>query len=98
MTAVFTANDQMAIGVLLALHEAGRDVPVDVSVVGFDDVPEAAYVIQPLTTVRQDFPAIGRAAIGMLTATIAGEKLQKPSLIDPELVVRHSTASPRPDR
>ncbi|MBB2986870.1 LacI family DNA-binding transcriptional regulator [Terracoccus luteus] len=98
VTAVFTANDQMAIGVLLALHEAGREVPVDVSVVGFDDVPEAAYVIPPLTTVRQDFPAIGRAAIGMLTAAIAGEKMQKPSLIDPELVVRRSTASPRPDR
>ncbi len=98
VTAVFTANDQMAIGVLLALHEAGREVPVDVSVVGFDDVPEAAYVIPPLTTVRQDFPAIGRAAIGMLTAAIAGEKQQKPSLIDPELVVRRSTAAPRPDR
>ena len=53
--AVFTANDQIAIGLLLALHEAGRPVPDDVSVVGFDDQPEAAFLIPPLTTVRQDF-------------------------------------------
>ncbi|MGW5242142.1 LacI family DNA-binding transcriptional regulator [Monashia sp. NPDC004114] len=94
VTAVFAANDQMAVGVLRALHEAGRSVPGDVSVVGFDDVPEAAYLIPPLTTVRQDFSEIGRAAIDMLTAAIAGETDQVPSLIDPELVVRASTSPP----
>jgi DNA-binding LacI/PurR family transcriptional regulator len=98
VTAVFAANDQMAIGVLRALHEAGRSVPDDVSVVGFDDVPEAAYLIPPLTTVRQDFTAIGHEAISMLTAVIAGETDQAPSLIDPELVVRASTAPSRQSR
>ena len=97
VTAVFAANDQMAIGVLRALHEAGRSVPEDVSVVGFDDVPEAAYLIPPLTTVRQDFEAIGREAIAMLTAAISGDTGdtdQVPSLIDPELIVRASSAPP----
>jgi DNA-binding LacI/PurR family transcriptional regulator len=94
VTAVFAANDQMAIGVLRALHEAGRAVPDDVSVVGFDDVPEAEYLIPPLTTVRQDFSAIGREAIAMLTAAISGETDQVPSLIDPQLIVRASTAPP----
>ncbi len=61
VTAVFAANDQIAIGLLRALHEAGRRVPQDVSVVGFDDLPETGYLIPPLTTVRQDFPASGAA-------------------------------------
>lgn len=97
VTAVFSANDQMAIGVLRALHEAGRSVPGDVSVVGFDDVPEAEFLIPPLTTVRQDFEAIGREAIAILTAAISDETHvgteQVPSLITPELVVRASTAA-----
>ncbi|MDN5796589.1 MAG: LacI family DNA-binding transcriptional regulator [Intrasporangium sp.] len=94
VTAVFAANDQMAIGILRALHESGRAVPEDVSVVGFDDVPEAGYLIPPLTTVRQDFSAIGRSAIAMLTAAISGDADHVPSLIDPELIVRASTSSP----
>ena len=59
-SAVFVANDQMAIGVLHAFAEAGLVVPRDVSVVGFDDIPEAGYLNPALTTVRQDFQAIGR--------------------------------------
>ncbi len=94
LTAVFSANDQMAVGLLRALHEAGRSVPDDVSVVGFDDVPEAAYLIPPLTTVRQSFTEIGREAIAMLTNAIGGESDQVPSLIDPELIVRSSTSPP----
>ena len=69
-------------------------MPRDVSVVCFDDVPEAEYLIPPLTTVRQDFAAIGREAISMLTAAISGETDQVPSLIDPELIVRASSAPP----
>ena len=91
ITAVFTGNDQIAIGALLALHEAGRRVPEDVSVVGFDDQPEAAYLIPPLTTVRQDFDAVGVRAVEALTAAIAGSTGDPPSLITPELVVRAST-------
>ena len=63
ITAVFSANDQMALGLLRRLHEAGRDVPRDVSVVGFDDLPEAAYLTPPLTTVRWDFVELGRRAV-----------------------------------
>ena len=70
VTAVFVANDQMALGVLRALHEAGRGMPSGVSVVGFDDIPEAAYLIPPLTTVRQDFTEVGSRAIQLLLDAI----------------------------
>jgi DNA-binding LacI/PurR family transcriptional regulator len=56
---VFVGNDHMAIGLMSALRERGLRVPEDVSIVGFDDVPEAAYLSPPLTTVRQDFAALG---------------------------------------
>ena len=89
-SAVFIANDQMAIGVLHAFAQAGISVPGDVSVVGFDDVPEAAYLNPALTTVRQDFHAVGRRAIELLTAVIDGVSSATP-LLAPELIVRDST-------
>ena len=91
-TAVFVANDQMAIGVLHALTEAGLSVPRDISVVGFDDIPEAAYLNPALTTVRQDFHAIGQRAIELVTATLEGTDTTMP-LLSPELVIRDSTAA-----
>ena len=91
VTAVFCANDQMALGLLRALSEAGRSVPGDVSVVGFDDIPEAAYLVPPLTTVRQDFTAVGRRAIEIIQAALTGEPVPE-RLISPELVVRASAA------
>ncbi|MFC5729475.1 MULTISPECIES: LacI family DNA-binding transcriptional regulator [Nocardioides] len=94
VTAVFCANDQMALGLLRSLSEAGRSVPDDISVVGFDDIPEAAYLIPPLTTVRQDFDAVGRRAIQILRAAITDEPGPE-RLISPELVVRDSTQAPR---
>lgn len=75
------ANDQIAAGLLLALHEAGRPVPDELSVVGFDDVPVAAYLVPPLTTVRQDFGAVGRQAVEALSSAIAGSDAPAPSLI-----------------
>ena len=96
MTAIFVANDQMALGVLRALHEAGRHVPGDVSVVGFDDVPEAAYFLPPLTTVRQDFDEMGRRSLRLLLETMEPSGDTTPHLeVTPELIVRSSTASPR---
>lgn len=92
VTAVFCANDQMALGLLRSLCEAGRSVPHDISVVGFDDIPEAAYLIPPLTTVRQDFDAVGRRAIQILSSAITGDTAPE-RLIGPELVVRASTRS-----
>ena len=100
VTAIFAANDQMAVGVLRALAEAGRRVPSAVSVVGFDDIPEAAYLIPPLTTVRQDFTAVGRLAIDVLRQAIDGAGPDQDTvarLIEPEVVLRASTA-PRPER
>ena len=95
VTAVFTANDHLALGVLRALHEHGRRVPDDISVVGFDDVPEAAYFIPPLTTVRPDFGAVARASLGMLLAQIessSGGALRE--TIAPALVARQSVGPP----
>ena len=97
-TALFAANDQMALGVLRALHERGVRVPETVSVVGFDDVPEAAYYIPPLTTVRQDFEELGRRALAMLVAEIEG--VAEPagpdapalgSIVHAELILRATT-------
>jgi DNA-binding LacI/PurR family transcriptional regulator len=89
-SAVFIANDQMAIGILHAFAQAGISVPGDVSLVGFDDVPEAAYLNPALTTVRQDFHAVGQRAIELLTAVIDGVSNATP-LLAPELIVRDST-------
>ncbi|WP_157521579.1 LacI family DNA-binding transcriptional regulator [Mycobacterium sp. ACS4331] len=89
-TAAFVANDQMAIGVLHALVEAGLSVPDDVSVVGFDDIPEAAYLNPALTTVRQDFKAVGQRALELVIATLEGATASVP-LLSPELIVRDST-------
>ncbi|WTZ28444.1 LacI family DNA-binding transcriptional regulator [Microbispora sp. NBC_01389] len=96
VTAVFVANDHMAMGVLRALREAGRRVPEDVSVVGFDDVPEAAYFWPPLTTVRQDFGELGRQAFRLLLHRIADRDVGPARLVEPELVVRESTAAAPP--
>jgi DNA-binding LacI/PurR family transcriptional regulator len=94
-TAVFVANDQMALGLLRAMHEAGRAVPGELSVVGFDDIPEAAYFLPPLTTVRQDFIEMGRRSLRMLLRTIeTGHRASADSLVPPELIVRGSTAPP----
>ncbi len=90
VTAVFVANDQMALGLLNAVHEAGLSVPGDLSVVGFDDVPEAAYYTPPLTTVRQDFAELGRRGVQLVLARLSGEDLH-PSSVLPQLLVRGST-------
>lgn len=92
-TAVFAANDLMAIGLMHGFRDAGLDVPGDVSVVGFDDIPVAAHVWPPLTTVHQDFPALGRRAISILLAEIRGEQLPQYGPVEPLLRVRSSSAS-----
>ncbi|WP_091618228.1 LacI family DNA-binding transcriptional regulator [Amycolatopsis saalfeldensis] len=95
VTAVFAANDQMALGVLRALHEAGRSVPGEVSVVGFDDMDESACFWPPLTTIRQSFEAVGRHAVTALLSEItAGGRGGEPVMVPTELVVRASTAPP----
>jgi DNA-binding LacI/PurR family transcriptional regulator len=95
VTAVFCANDSMALGFLRAAAERGRELPRDLSVVGFDDVPEAAYFWPPLTTVRQDFGALGaRALESLLVQLMAGGEAGPVPPIVPDLVVRFSSAPP----
>lgn len=96
-TAIFVANDQMALGVLRAVNQARLDVPGDISVVGFDDVPEAAYFVPPLTTVRQDFGAVGRHSLEVLLQQVeGGSPRTDPVVIAPDLVLRESTGRPGP--
>ena len=94
-TAVFAANDRMALGLVHAFHERGIRVPEDVSVVGFDDVPDAQHFLPPLTTVRQDFRALGTLSVTTLLSELEGIEVPRRTLLEPELVVRASTAPPR---
>lgn len=95
VSAVFCANDHMALGLLRALNESGRSVPGDISVIGFDDIPEASYFTPPLTTVRQDFGELGRRGLELLVTQIEDD--HRPtgrSLVATELIVRGSTTVP----
>ncbi|MCC7207654.1 MAG: substrate-binding domain-containing protein, partial [Anaerolineae bacterium] len=95
-TALVVANDQMAMGAMRAFEESGLRVPQDVSVVGFDDIPEAAFTSPPLTTVRQEFDQMGRQGVEYLIEIIANPALPRSQrLIAPHLVRRESTAKPK---
>ena len=89
VTALFAANDQMALGSLRAFAEAGRTVPDDVAVIGFDDVEDAAEYSPPLTTVKQDFDELGAAAVASLV-TLIGRGEAAPDVLTPHLVPRAS--------
>ena len=96
VTAVFVANDDMAIGVMRAFAEAGRVVPDDISVVGLDDIPIAAYQSPPLTTVRQDFDTLARDGLQRLVRHIEGAGQDEEAAPQPVcLVVRRSSAAHR---
>ena len=85
----------MALGLLRVLHEEGRELPAALSVVGFDDMPEAAYFTPPLTTVRQDFTEVGRRSFQLLLDEIeSGRRSSVHATVQPELIVRDSTAPP----
>jgi DNA-binding LacI/PurR family transcriptional regulator len=83
----------MALGLLRRLYEAGREVPRELSVVGFDDIPEGAYFTPPLTTVRQDFAELGRRCLHILLGRIEGSAATPHVVVPPELVVRESTGA-----
>jgi DNA-binding LacI/PurR family transcriptional regulator len=94
-TAILCGNDDLALGVIRALHEAGRAVPGEVSVVGFDDAPHSAYLTPSLTTVRLDFIGLGRAAFGLLHGVLEESAPVAPHPVSvPELVVRESSGPP----
>jgi DNA-binding LacI/PurR family transcriptional regulator len=92
-TAILAATDQLALGAMRAAHELGLQVPGDVTVVGFDDVPEAATAAPPLTTVRQPLQEKGREAARMLAELQSGAPPRR-VLLAVELVVRGSSAPP----
>ena len=97
ITAIFSANDIMAVGVYRAIKERGRRIPQDISVVGYDDTVFAPVVEPPLTSVRKPRTRMGRTATSMMLAAIeAGDdKAERQDVVLPtELAVRHSTAAP----
>ncbi|MEV4404351.1 LacI family DNA-binding transcriptional regulator [Actinoplanes sp. NPDC049598] len=96
VTAIFCANDRIALGVLRALHEAGRRVPEDVSIIGYDDMPDAGYFLPPLTTIHQDFSELGRRALTLLLEHMSGASTTHRVLVTPNLMARASTAPPPP--
>jgi len=94
-TAVFAGNDQMALGFMHACRELGLDVPGDISIVGFDDIPEAQFFTPPLTTIHQDFNEVGRQSLLLLLEEIeAGRRSTRRVVVPPALKVRESTAPP----
>ncbi|MEV0629734.1 LacI family DNA-binding transcriptional regulator [Nonomuraea wenchangensis] len=95
VTAILCGNDDIAQGVRRALYDAGKAVPGDVSIVGFDDIPGSAYWTPALTTVRMDFAGLGRACFHAAVAELTGQEQPEPALVAPSLVVRESTGSPR---
>jgi len=92
VTAILAGNDDLAIGVLRAAREAGRDVPGDLSVIGFDDAPQSAYLNPALTSVRLDFEGLGRAGFGLLHNLLDPNAAPPPATWDePELILRESS-------
>ncbi|GAA1659143.1 LacI family DNA-binding transcriptional regulator [Saccharothrix algeriensis] len=95
-TAIFASSDQMALGVYEAVRRAGLRVPDDVSVVGFDDLPEVRWSSPPLTTIRQPLAEMGMVAARTVLRLAQREKIESPRIeLATELVVRDSTAPPR---
>ena len=95
VTAVFAANDSMAIGLIRALREQGKDVPGDVSVVGFDNAPDSAYLWPPLTTIDQDFSIVGDMSASLVVdGVLRGAIAPRHEVLPTQLIVRQSTAAP----
>jgi DNA-binding LacI/PurR family transcriptional regulator len=94
-TAVFAANDHMALGMLRAFSEKGKSVPEDISLIGFDDVPEASSFTPPLTTVHQNFADVGNQCVDNVLQQIRTKTTKRGvTLVPTQLVVRQSTAAP----
>lgn len=94
LDAVFVANDMMAFGAMRALRSAGRLIPDDVAVVGFDDVPASAMTHPPLTTIRQPLYEMGRTAASMVMAAVRGEPIAQRIELPTSLVIRESSGKP----
>ena len=90
-TAVFCANDHLALGMIKAFNEAGIDVPGDISIIGFDNIPESSYLIPALTTVGQNFDELGNNAIEKMLLQLRKGSKKEAVMIKPALVLRSST-------
>ncbi|WP_226961930.1 MULTISPECIES: LacI family DNA-binding transcriptional regulator [Streptomyces] len=97
-TAVFAANDQMALGVLRALHEHGRAVPDEVSVIGFDDIPDSNSFTPPLTTIHQDFAEVGRRCVEGVLRQLRTDTMERGTTLVPTWMVRRESTAPPPAR
>lgn len=93
--AMFVASDHMAMAVIAALTSKGLRVPDDISIVGFDDAEGTAYVTPPLTTVKQNLPAVARKAVSLLVSVIEGKPVDMVTMMNSELVIRSSTKDKR---
>ena len=99
VSAILCGNDDLALGVIRAMHEAGRPIPGDVSVVGFDDAPQSAFHTPSLTSVHLDFTGLGRACFGLLESLLRGSAPVTAHPVGrPELVVRESSGRFNPVR
>lgn len=96
VTALFCANDEMAAGVMRAMHEHDRGVPRDISIVGFDGIALGEFFFPPLTTVRQDFHTIGQELVRLVVEQIGSKASRVPErvLVPTELIVRGTTSAP----
>ncbi|MCX8067883.1 MAG: substrate-binding domain-containing protein, partial [Anaerolineae bacterium] len=92
-TAIFAQNDQMAIGAIRALREAGLQVPRDVSVIGFDDIPLASYFDPPLTTLRQPMTELGVQAARLLITTVRQPESAPERLLLPATLVERASCT-----
>jgi DNA-binding LacI/PurR family transcriptional regulator len=96
-TGIFSANDRMAIGAMRAIFESGLRIPADMSVMGLDDIEVAYYQVPPLTTVRQSFTELGTQGVRLLLDILKGEEPADTRIkLQPQLIVRQSTAAPGP--
>lgn len=95
ITAVFCGSDIVAIGLMRRAQELGIAIPEDLSVIGFDDLNACTYVYPALTTIRQDIPLKGQITARTLLSKIAGEEEKEKQIIEPTLVIRNSTSSPK---
>lgn len=92
-SAILVANDQMALGVLRALHESGIDIPNQISIIGYDDTDDSAYFYPPLTTIRQDFELLGCKATEFIINILSHTDVSTNQVILPtELLIRQTTA------
>lgn len=92
MDAVFVCNDQMALGAMKVAQQMGRQIPQDLAVIGFDDIPEAPYFSPALSTIRQDIAEMGCQGVKQLLTLIHNEQPASPSILQPRLIIRESSA------